>query len=170
MVYICVSMWTGTLVLYFVAARIIYDLKRLTYIYLSVFFHWHTESFSHSLFLFLLGCTTTPIGGWQYATTIAVTARAIRCHRCWFRRLIIIALSRSGLLLLRSSTLLSSSRRFHRSRYSSRDTTTTTATSPSVIHDSSLPLLYFSLKKKTRINILFLSQRGIFIQLPMNVN
>jgi hypothetical protein len=42
--------------------------------------------------------------------------------------------------------LSSSSRRFHRSRCSSR-TTTTTATSPSDIHDSYLPLLYFSLKE-----------------------
>ncbi len=123
-----------------------------------------------SLSLFLLWCTTT-IGGWQQITTIAITARAIRCrYRRWFRRLIIIALSRSGLPLLRSSTLLlSSSRRFHRSRCSSR-ITTTTATSPTVIHDSYLPLLYFFFKKKTRTNILFLSQRGIFIQLPMNVN
>jgi hypothetical protein len=46
--------------------------------------------------------------------------------------------------------LLSSSHRFHRSRCSSR-TTPTTATSPSDIHDSYLPLLYFFLKKLVSI-------------------
>lgn len=120
---------------------------------------------------FLLWCTTT-IGGWQQTTTIAITVRAIRCrHRRRFRRLIIIALSRSGLSLLRSSTLLLlllSSCRFHRSRCSSR-ITTTALTSPTDIHNSCLSRCVFLLKNPFT-KILLPNERGIFIQLPMNVN
>lgn len=146
---------------------------------LSLLSHWHTETFSSSysssslsLFLFFfLWCTTT-IGGWQQTTTIAITVRAIRCrHRRRFRRLIIIALSRSGLSLLRSSTLLLlllSSCRFHRSRCSSR-ITTTALTSPTDIHNSCLSRCVFLLKNPFT-KILLPNERGIFIQLPMNVN
>ncbi len=143
-VYVC--MWTGSLALYSVAILITYDLKRLPSISPSLTSLIDIPKL-FSLSLFLLWCTTT-VGGWQQTTTIAITARAIRCrHRRWFRRLIIIALSHSGLSPLRSSTLLlSPSRRFHRSRCSTR--TTTPVTSPTDIHDSYLPLLYFSFKKK----------------------
>ena len=108
----------------------------------------------------MLWCTTT-IGGWQQTTTIAKTVRAIRCrHRRWFRRLIIIALSRSGLSRLRSSTLLllllPSSCRFHRSRCSSR-ITTAALTSPTDIHNSCLSFVYFSWKNALRTSSLSLS-------------